>query len=258
MAQPKINNPTLRFIAACKTLTADDAKPVFTSSELKDAVTKLFPDYARDGVLPNDHCYNWTNRAITVERSGTYAPLFLRDGTDRRAVSFRYVGPNFRPPADIKTYMRPESGPHRDQLLQVVSRTDHTPVDPEFAEPTEEPPISDHLHEGHLRRVLVNAYERNPEARAICIAAAQKADPDGKLRCGICSFCFQDVYGELGHDYIHVHHRVPIATIGKEYKIDPLHDLEPVCPNCHAMLHRPPNETLSSDDLRSRMTLDVT
>jgi 5-methylcytosine-specific restriction protein A len=31
---------------------------------------------------------------------------------------------------------------------------------------------------------------------------------------------------------------VPISTIGEEYQLDPVKDLVPVCPNCHAMLHR--------------------
>ncbi len=50
---------------------------------------------------------------------------------------------------------------------------------------------------------------------------------------------FSSAYGEdLGQDYIHVHHIVPIATIGESYIIDPINDLRPVCPNCHAMIHR--------------------
>jgi len=29
-----------------------------------------------------------------------------------------------------------------------------------------------------------------------------------------------------------------LAEIGKAYELDPIEDLRPVCPNCHAMLHR--------------------
>jgi hypothetical protein len=29
----------------------------------------------------------------------------------------------------------------------------------------------------------------------------------------------------------------PLAEIGKQYKVDPIADLRPVCPNCHAVLH---------------------
>jgi 5-methylcytosine-specific restriction protein A len=46
------------------------------------------------------------------------------------------------------------------------------------------------------------------------------------------------VYGELGKNFIHVHHVIEISTIKKEYEIDYKTDLMPVCPNCHAMLHK--------------------
>jgi len=56
--------------------------------------------------------------------------------------------------------------------------------------------------------------------------------------CAVCGIDFEKVYGELGKGFIHVHHTVPIHTIGEEYTINPEKDLIPVCPNCHAMLHR--------------------
>lgn len=59
-----------------------------------------------------------------------------------------------------------------------------------------------------------------------------------KCRCGVCGFDFEKEYGKLGRGFIHVHHVTPIHKIGKEYKIDYKNDLIPVCPNCHAMLHR--------------------
>lgn len=37
--------------------------------------------------------------------------------------------------------------------------------------------------------------------------------------------------------FIHVHHINQISDIGKEYEVDPIKDLIPVCPNCHAMIH---------------------
>ena len=59
------------------------------------------------------------------------------------------------------------------------------------------------------------------------------------------------MYGEFGQGFIHVHHIVPISKIGKEYKIDPIKDLVPVCPNCHAMLHRGKDENvLTIDELK--------
>jgi 5-methylcytosine-specific restriction enzyme A len=99
--------------------------------------------------------------------------------------------------------------------------------------------------EGARCVVTINAYERNPKARAACIGH------HGCI-CAVCGFDFSRVYGGLGEGYIHVHHVVPIGKIGKEYKIDPFTDLIPVCPNCHAMIHRaePP---LTVEQLRNHV-----
>ncbi len=94
----------------------------------------------------------------------------------------------------------------------------------------EEGPSPETLLEGAAIRVVVNAYERNQQARAACLAHHGCA-------CCVCGFDFRAAYGELGADFIHVHHLVPLSTIGEQYRVDPLADLCPVCPNCHAMLH---------------------
>lgn len=85
--------------------------------------------------------------------------------------------------------------------------------------------------EGTTKKITVNSYERNIVARQKCIEYFGTT-------CQICEFNFEDQYGEIGCNFIHVHHKVDIATIGKEYSIDPLTDLIPVCPNCHSMLHK--------------------
>ena len=86
------------------------------------------------------------------------------------------------------------------------------------------------IREGTRYQVLVNAYERNPEARRRCLAAHGTS-------CCICGFGFGAVYGEVAEGYIHVHHLRPLAEVGGEYEVDPVEDLRPVCPNCHAVLH---------------------
>lgn len=87
------------------------------------------------------------------------------------------------------------------------------------------------LSEGAVRVVAVNAYERNPEARRRCI------EHHG-TRCCVCGFSFGAVYGEVAEGLIHVHHLRPLSEVGGEYTVDPVEDLRPVCPNCHAVLHR--------------------
>jgi 5-methylcytosine-specific restriction enzyme A len=85
--------------------------------------------------------------------------------------------------------------------------------------------------EGAVREVLVNAYERDRVARQVCIEHFGPA-------CAVCGLRFEERYGALGTGFIHVHHVVPISELGPDYKLNPIEDLRPVCPNCHAMLHR--------------------
>ena len=85
--------------------------------------------------------------------------------------------------------------------------------------------------EGKTKKVLVNSYERNPIARKKCIEHFG-------LNCQVCNFNFEEKFGDLGKEFIHVHHKIDIATIGNEYSVNPLTDLIPVCPNCHSMLHK--------------------
>ncbi|MDF7824458.1 hypothetical protein P4B35_10575 [Pontiellaceae bacterium B12227] len=87
------------------------------------------------------------------------------------------------------------------------------------------------LFEGAKKAVVVNSYERNPTARRKCI------EHYGRV-CTVCDFRFFAKYGKLGEKFIHVHHEKDLAEVGEEYGVDPINDLKPVCPNCHAMLHQ--------------------
>ncbi|MCT3898603.1 HNH endonuclease [Elizabethkingia anophelis] len=99
------------------------------------------------------------------------------------------------------------------------------------------------LYEGGKHQVVLNKYERNPVARRMCIEHYG-------FSCQVCEFNFFATYGELGKNFIHVHHIVPLAEIGDTYEVDPITDLIPVCPNCHAMIHRK-SDFLSINDLKS-------
>lgn len=89
----------------------------------------------------------------------------------------------------------------------------------------------ENYYEGAVKTVTVNAVERNPQARAACIAHYGSV-------CQVCEMDFAQRYGDIGLGFIHVHHLTEISSIGKEYRVDPVKDLRPLCPNCHAMIHR--------------------
>jgi 5-methylcytosine-specific restriction protein A len=82
-----------------------------------------------------------------------------------------------------------------------------------------------------VTRVEVNRYERDPEARRVCIA-------HHGINCAACGFSFEATYGDIGKDFIHIHHVVPVSQLGNGYQLDPLTDLVPLCGNCHAMAHQ--------------------
>ncbi|PLY36186.1 HNH endonuclease [Pectobacterium carotovorum] len=99
--------------------------------------------------------------------------------------------------------------------------------------------------EGTTKTVSINAFERNAEARMKCIEYYGYS-------CQCCGFDFEKFYGEVGKGFIHVHHRFPLSEIKSAYSVDPIKDLIPLCPNCHAMVHRE-NEVMSIEELKRRI-----
>jgi hypothetical protein len=86
-------------------------------------------------------------------------------------------------------------------------------------------------YEGATKRIAVNVFERDSKARRACIEHYG-------VDCFVCGFNFKSVYGNDGDGFIHVHHLKPLSEVGEKYEVDPIKDLRPVCPNCHAMIHR--------------------
>lgn len=84
--------------------------------------------------------------------------------------------------------------------------------------------------EGSQQRVIINKYERSPEARKECIQHYGAT-------CFVCKFDFAKFYGDDFMGLIHVHHIEPLAAKRAAYKVDARNDLRPVCPNCHAIIH---------------------
>lgn len=100
-------------------------------------------------------------------------------------------------------------------------------VPPKIAEEIENVTYS----EGAPVTIVLNKYERDPAARRACLAHYG-------YRCQGCEFDFEMAYGSRGAEYIHVHHLVALGETKAERIVDPISDLVPVCPNCHAIIHR--------------------
>jgi hypothetical protein len=154
------------------------------------------------------------------------APGASKGGNSSKRIRLRLAVPGFPPDA-------------ADRLEATLA----APADNEgiFRSP-EEAPSGQTFPEGTLERVEVNRYERDHHARRLCLA-------HWGHRCAVCELDFGERYGPLGQDFIHVHHTLELSSVGSGYQVDPVNDLCPVCPNCHAMLHRR-RPALSIDELR--------
>jgi 5-methylcytosine-specific restriction protein A len=88
--------------------------------------------------------------------------------------------------------------------------------------------------EGRVRHRIARFRERDRNLRMSKIRSYR--DAHGNIDCEVCGFSFESTYGELGADYVHVHHVVPLHFSGEV--VNGLANLALVCANCHSMIHR--------------------
>jgi len=102
------------------------------------------------------------------------------------------------------------------------------------------------FREGAARQVTKDVYERSPEARSRCIAYHG-------AYCGVCEFDFGKTYGEAVEGFIHVHHLRQLSEIGAQHEVNPIEDLLPVCPNCHAVIHSRRSNPYSIEEVKEML-----
>ena len=73
--------------------------------------------------------------------------------------------------------------------------------------------------------------QRNQSARKKCIEYYG-------CKCAACRIEMRNIYGEIGENFIEVHHLNPIHLFDDQHVVDYIEDLVPLCPNCHAMIHK--------------------
>lgn len=100
------------------------------------------------------------------------------------------------------------------------------------------------FNEGKSKFYFVKKYERNLKNREQAIAIHGTS-------CAACGMDYESIYGELGKDFIEIHHVVPVSSLDREVEVNPQADLIPLCANCHRMIHRNRNEVLTVDSLKA-------
>jgi len=235
--------------------------------------TRAWADYSGDNPAANPkYCYQWAfegdrltvlnvwHRDLRSDMRGIYATGNMRlraaqeaKGVRRsRAVEFdRAVRKAFRNETPLRLIIcdGPARTDERAARAQFRLLDDRSWIAAEYEESSgqfvllrgdssrtlsaylpEEIPPGTPLREGSARPILVNAYERSSAARKQCL------DHYG-AECSVCGTDFGKVYGPIAAGYMHVHHVTPLSAIGVAYEVDPIADLRPVCPNCHAVIH---------------------
>lgn len=157
-----------------------------------------------------------------VEHSQTFEPP-ISIGEIREVTTKDEWAPPFQNFRGLRSISIPEDLVERILALRAQS-------DDEDGNASEETTANSRLLEGSARQIIETNYERNPEARRRCIAHYGAT-------CNVCGMDFESVYGPLANGFIHVHHLNPLSENGAEYEIDPIADMRPVCPNCHAVIH---------------------
>ena len=108
------------------------------------------------------------------------------------------------------------------------------------------------IYEGTQLIVQTKIYQRSQELRKKAIT--HYTDENGRIQCKVCSFDFEEVYGEHGKGYIEIHHQKPVFQFdGDDLKrtiTNALENVIPVCANCHRMIHRSRINVLSLDDMK--------
>ena len=101
------------------------------------------------------------------------------------------------------------------------------------ATPTTAKPVVKLVEGAILQERDREIHQRNPRLRQLCIEAY-----GNRYECVVCGMNFVSTYGEIGKEFIEVHHLYPISETDGEHEVNPATDMIPLCSNCHSMIHR--------------------
>lgn len=87
------------------------------------------------------------------------------------------------------------------------------------------------------RKLIRKHIVRERNHQLISKAKNEYLKKNGTLKCEICGFDFEKVYGSIGSGFIEAHHLKPISMM-KDGEKTLLEDIVLLCSNCHSMVHR--------------------
>ena len=138
----------------------------------------------------------------------------------------------------IDAYIRFYAQKH-DIDLTAIKQPEVKTVDSTEAEDEEQ-----ERYEGRLTEAKVLRRQRNRAARQQCLKASG-------YMCYVCGFNFEKTYGDIGKNFLEVHHTKPLATYDDEHPI-PQSELVALCSNCHSMVHSK-REELDVNELKEML-----
>lgn len=96
-------------------------------------------------------------------------------------------------------------------------------------------------------------------SRKLIVIAKEYYSQNGKLFCSACNFNFEDFYGEIGKEFIEIHHLDPIFAREDNFEQsinEALSKVIPMCSNCHRMIHRKKDQILSIPSLQELISVN--
>ncbi len=197
-------------------------------------------DFLRDDVLEWDGQTAGHTDALVIQHQdrGLELLLFWRRKRDE------YPGGGFRYLGRLRHLNHSGAHPAHFQL-RLLDYGDTRLLEAEIAEDLDALSAEEdsEQYEGVKTRRYTSRYERNPKLRADAVRIHGTT-------CQVCGFDFEDVYGSRGRDFIEVHHRKPISTLGASTRVNPRTDMVVLCSNCHRMIHRRKQDVLTPEQLK--------
>lgn len=131
--------------------------------------------------------------------------------------------------------LQPENKKFTDKVRNLINSKSHNP-DPDFTfEDITDIDLLDATPEG--RKTLVTHTSRERSSRLIRRKKESALSMYGCLKCEVCGFNFEEIYGDIGINFCEVHHIKPLSETDDSV-ITTIDDLAIVCSNCHRMIHR--------------------